>query len=74
MERDMFAVVTFREHMNRDDCLEEKAISVYSQTHFNKGVVRGYLSVCLLLLSSPTIHLFICIHPPHLCTILKEHT
>jgi hypothetical protein len=36
-------------------------------------LVRGYLSVSLLPISSPTLHLFICIHPPHLCTILKDH-
>jgi hypothetical protein len=35
--------------------------------------VRGHPSVSLLPLSSPTLHLFICIHPPHLCTILKDH-
>jgi hypothetical protein len=36
--------------------------------------VRGHPSISLLPLSSPTLHLFICIHPPHLCTILKDHT
>jgi hypothetical protein len=36
--------------------------------------VRGHLSVSLLPISSPTLHMFICIHPPHLCTILKDHT
>jgi hypothetical protein len=36
-------------------------------------LVRGHPSVSLLPLSSPTLHLFICIHPPHLCTILKDH-
>jgi hypothetical protein len=35
--------------------------------------VRGHPSVSLLHISSPTLHLFICIHPPHLCTILKDH-
>jgi hypothetical protein len=37
------------------------------------GNVRGHLSVSLLPLSSPTLLLFICIHPPHLCTILKDY-
>jgi hypothetical protein len=36
------------------------------------STVRGHPSVSLLPLSSPTL-LFICIHPPHLCTILKDH-
>jgi hypothetical protein len=36
--------------------------------------VRGHPSVSLLPLSSPTLHLFICIPPPHLCTISKDHT
>jgi hypothetical protein len=35
--------------------------------------VRGHLSVSLLPLSSPTLLLFIFIHPPHLCTILKDY-
>jgi hypothetical protein len=35
--------------------------------------VRGHPSVSLLPLSSPTLLLFICIHPPHLCTILKDY-
>jgi hypothetical protein len=37
------------------------------------GCVRGHLSISLLPTSSPTLHLFICIHPPHLCPILKDH-
>jgi transposase len=36
--------------------------------------VRGHLSISLLPLSSPTLPLFICIPPPHLCTIFKDHT
>jgi hypothetical protein len=36
--------------------------------------VREHLSVSLLPLSSPTLHLFICIPPPHLCTSSKDHT
>jgi hypothetical protein len=36
--------------------------------------VRGHLSVSLLHISSPTLQLCICIHPPHLCTILKDYT
>jgi hypothetical protein len=36
--------------------------------------VRRHLSVSLLPLSSPTLHLFICIPPPHLCTSSKDHT
>jgi hypothetical protein len=36
--------------------------------------VRGHLSFSLLPLSSPTLHLFICIPPHHLCTIFKDHT
>jgi hypothetical protein len=36
--------------------------------------VRGHLFISLLPLSSPTLHLFICIPPPHLCTIFKNHT
>jgi hypothetical protein len=36
--------------------------------------VRGHLSISLLPISSPTLHLFICIPPPHLCTIFKDHT
>jgi hypothetical protein len=38
------------------------------------GVVRGHPSVSLLPLSSPTLHLFICTPPHHLCTIFKDHT
>jgi hypothetical protein len=38
------------------------------------GNVRGHPSISLLPLSSPTLHLFICIPPPHLCTISKDHT
>jgi hypothetical protein len=37
-------------------------------------VVRGHPSVSLLPLSSPTLPLFICIPPPHLCTSSKDHT
>jgi hypothetical protein len=36
--------------------------------------VRGHPFVSLLPLSSPTLHLFICIPPPHPCTIFKDHT
>jgi hypothetical protein len=36
--------------------------------------VRGHPSISLLPLSSLTLHLFICIPPPHLCTIVKDHT
>jgi hypothetical protein len=36
--------------------------------------VRGHPSVSLLPLSSPTFYLCICIPPPHLCTISKDHT
>jgi hypothetical protein len=36
--------------------------------------VRGHPSFSLLPLSSPTLHLFICIPPHHLCTIFKDHT
>jgi hypothetical protein len=36
--------------------------------------VRGHPSVSLLPLSSPTLPLSICIPPPHLCTIFKDHT
>jgi hypothetical protein len=36
--------------------------------------VKGHPSVSLLPLSSPTLYLFICIPPPHLCTIFKDHT
>jgi hypothetical protein len=36
--------------------------------------VRGHPSISFLPLSSPTLHLFICIPPPHLCTIFKDHT
>jgi hypothetical protein len=36
--------------------------------------VRGHPSVSLPPLSSPTLPLFICIPPPHLCTISKDHT
>jgi hypothetical protein len=36
--------------------------------------VRGHPSVSLLPLSSPTLHLFICTPPHHLCTIFKDHT
>jgi hypothetical protein len=38
------------------------------------NTVRGHPSVSLLPLSSPTLHPFICIPPPHLCTIFKDHT
>jgi hypothetical protein len=41
--------------------------------HYLEGV-RGHPSVSLLPLSCPTLHLFICIPPPHLCTIFKDHT
>jgi hypothetical protein len=37
------------------------------------GSVRVHLFVSLLPLSSPTLLLFICIHPPHLCTIPKGY-
>jgi predicted aspartyl protease len=40
----------------------------------DKRDVRGHPSISLLPLSSPTLHLFICIPPPHLCTIFKDHT
>jgi hypothetical protein len=43
-------------------------------TIWDRVSVRGHLSVSLLPLSSPTLHLFICIPPPHLCTIFKDHT
>jgi hypothetical protein len=36
--------------------------------------VRGHSSISLLPLSSPTLHLCICIPPPHLCTIFKDRT
>jgi hypothetical protein len=36
--------------------------------------VRGHPSISLLPLSSLTLYLFICIPPPHLCTIFKDHT
>jgi hypothetical protein len=36
--------------------------------------VRGYLSISLLPLWSPTSPLSICIPHPHLCTISKDHT
>jgi hypothetical protein len=36
--------------------------------------VRGHPSISLLPLSSPTLPLFICIPPPHFCTISKDHT
>jgi hypothetical protein len=36
--------------------------------------VRGHPSISLLPLSSPTLHLFICISSPHLCTISKDYT
>jgi hypothetical protein len=39
-----------------------------------EGPVRGHPSVSLLPLSSPTLHLFICNPPPHLCTISKNYT
>jgi hypothetical protein len=39
-----------------------------------KDSVRGHPSVFLLPLSSPTLHLFICIPLPHLCTIFKDYT
>jgi hypothetical protein len=38
------------------------------------GIVRGHPSISLLPLFSPTLHLFICIPLPHLCTIFKDHT
>jgi predicted aspartyl protease len=40
----------------------------------DESPVRGHPSVSLLPLSSPTLHLFICIPLPHLCTIFKDHT
>jgi hypothetical protein len=36
--------------------------------------VRGHPSVSLLPISSHTLHPFICIPLPHLCTIFKDHT
>jgi hypothetical protein len=36
--------------------------------------VRGHPSISLLPVSSPTLHLSICILPLHLCTITKDHT
>jgi hypothetical protein len=43
-------------------------------TRVDLATVRGHPSVSLLPISSPTLHMFICIHPPHLCTILRDHT
>jgi hypothetical protein len=42
--------------------------------HLTLGSVRGHPSISLLPLSSPTLPWFICIPPPHLCTIFKDHT
>jgi hypothetical protein len=41
---------------------------------YMRVIVRGHPSVSLLSLSSPTLHLFICIPPPHLCTSSKDCT
>jgi hypothetical protein len=38
------------------------------------AIVRGHLSVFLPPLSSPTLPLFICIPPLHLCTISRDYT
>jgi hypothetical protein len=38
------------------------------------GNVRGHPSISLPPLPSPTPPLFICIPPPHLCTISRDHT
>jgi hypothetical protein len=45
-----------------------------NRCHESDVPVRGHPSVSLLPLSSPTFYLCICIPPPHLCTISKEHT
>jgi hypothetical protein len=54
-------------HLDADD------VGTDNDSDDNDIPVRGHLSVSLLPISSPTLHLFICIHPPHLCTILKDH-
>jgi hypothetical protein len=41
---------------------------------FTIVTVRGHPSVSLLPLSLPTLPLFICIPPHHLCTSSKDHT
>jgi hypothetical protein len=48
--------------------------SATSNHPFNAVTVRGHPSVSLLHTSSPTLQLCICIHPSHLCTIIKDYT
>jgi hypothetical protein len=55
------------------DAIKSSSISKFSPS-IHWGGVRGHPSISLLPLSSPTLHLFICITPPHLCTIFKDHT
>jgi hypothetical protein len=55
-------------HTNRSSTLH------FVWLHRSQVFVRGHPSISLLPLSYPTLHLFICIPPPHLCTIFKDHT
>jgi hypothetical protein len=55
-------------------CLVEAFAKNSKPKGFEDIVVRGHLSVSLLPVSSPTLHLPICILPLHLCTIPKDHT
>jgi hypothetical protein len=56
-----------------DQCITALEQEIFTlQSTKKKNFVRGHPSISLLPLSSPTL-LFICIHPPHLCTTLKDH-
>jgi hypothetical protein len=64
--------MTLTEQMEMDVFLEEAWAT--GRIRQSKSPVRGHPSVSLLPLSSPTLPLFICIPPPHLCTSSKDHT
>jgi hypothetical protein len=51
----------------------ERADAMRAEQDVIEEDVRGHPSIFLLPISSPTLHLFICIYPPHRCTILKDH-
>jgi hypothetical protein len=68
-------LMTLTEQTEMDAFLEEAlATGCIRQSKSPLGAVGGHPSVSLLPISSLTLHMFIGIHPPHLCTILKDHT
>jgi hypothetical protein len=72
--RDRWTDEEEEEEINMDFADTEERDLWPSYPDYTPDTVRGHPSVSLLPLSSPTLHLFICIPPPHLCTIFKDHT